>query len=128
MVSVGGKSTFEKWLFSRFTLFAILALCIYAAFSVYERYTVEREMAERRSGLESEYLELQDRRDTLFDKVDYLRGDSGRESEIRKNFDVAAGGEQVVIIVDDTTDEEVQLTGGFDPGVAAAHPWWQFWR
>lgn len=128
MAQVGGKGVFQTWIFSRFTLFALLAMCLYVGWSVFERYTVEREMAARRGGLESEYFELQERRDSLFEKVDYLKGDSGRESEIRKHFDVAHEGEQVVIIVDDTPDETASFVDGISPEANTGTPWWQFWH
>lgn len=129
MARVGGKGTIQRWLFSKFTLAALLVMCLYVGWSVFERYTVEREMAARRAGLEAEYQTLEDRKNTIVEKVDYLRGDSGRESEIRKHFDVAGEGEQVVIIVDDEPDDTVIFNDGIAPEVnTETAPWWQFWR
>lgn len=94
------KRIWPRILHSRITLAIILALCVFLAMSVYERYMIEREMAERRSEAEDELQELQERKRELEEKVDYLSADHGIEAEIRKHFDVAREGEQVVIIVD----------------------------
>ena len=129
MAGISNKGKFSGIVFSKLTLIVLLILCAFMAVSVVKRYTVERDMAERRYGVESEFHELEVRRDALLDKVEYLKGDSGRESEIRKHFDVAQKGEKVVIIVDDEKGSEpIKFTEGIDPGVADAAPWWQFWR
>lgn len=128
-MALSNKGKFSGIVFSKLTLIIILILCTFMAVSVHKRYTVEREMAERRYGAESEFYELEARRNTLLDKVEYLKGDSGRESEIRKHFDVAQKGEKVVIIVDDEKGEEpIKFTEGIDPGVEGKASWWQFWR
>ena len=114
-------------IFSKATLVVLMVLCAFMAVSVFKRYTVERDMAERRYAVESEYHELETRRDSLLERVNYLKGDSGRESEVRKHFDVAREGEQVVIIVDDA-DEEKQAPAPESLSTTDEYPWWQFWR
>lgn len=126
-MALSNKGKTSGIVFSKLTLIVILIICTFMAVSVYKRYTVEREMAERRYGAEAEYHELESRRDSLLERVEYLRGDSGRESEIRKHFDVAQEGEQVVIIVDNEGEEKTMFTEGVSPTVDTA-PWWQFWR
>ena len=87
MKKLGSKFSGSSIIFSKFTLIMILILCAFFAFSVYERYTVEREMSGRRTQSETEYRALLERKDSLLDRVDYLKGEGGIESEIRKNFD-----------------------------------------
>lgn len=127
-MAVSSKGYLSSVIFSKFTLVAILILCLSMAISVFKRYTVEREIAERRYTAEEEFRNLEERRDTIFEKVEYLKGDSGVESEIRKNFDVARKGEKVVIIVDDESKEKTTFTEGMSPSVRLEYPWWQFWR
>lgn len=124
-----GRNTFVKnILFTKVTLVILLIICAYLASSVYERYMVEREMSDRLDAAYQEQSELTERRDILLEKVDYLQGERGVESEIRRHFDVAREGEQVVIIVDDAREPDATFVEGTDPDVAADHPWWQFWR
>ena len=84
---------------------ALLFVSFILVFSVYERYVIEREMAERRREAETELTELKKRKAELEAKVEYLGNEEGIEAEIRTHFDVAREGEQVVIIVDDTESE-----------------------
>jgi cell division protein FtsB len=128
MTRFGRKANLTTLFFSKFTLVIVILVSLYLSVSVYKRYTVEREMSGRRSDAENEYRELEARRDTLLDKVEYLRADSGIESEIRKHFDVAREGEQVVIILDDAEGEGVAFTEGTAPSVASTKKWYQFWR
>lgn len=79
----------------------VLFLCVWLSFSVFDRFVVEREVSLRLEQTQSEYEDLQDRRDLIEGKVEYLRDDRGVEAEIRKHFDVAGEGEQVVVLLDD---------------------------
>ena len=100
-----GKRTWSSIFYSRLTLVALLFVSFILVFSVYERYVIEREMAERRREAETELTELKKRKAELEAKVEYLGNEEGIEAEIRTHFDVAREGEQVVIIVDDTESE-----------------------
>lgn len=88
-------------LYSRITFVVLSIVAVVLSLSVYERYTIEREMASRRSEAEAELEALKTRKLELEEKVKYLSADEGIEAEIRRHFDVAREGEQVVIIVDD---------------------------
>lgn len=79
----------------------LAGLCILMMFSVYDRYTIERDMLARRTAVESELEALKDRKMSLEEKVTYLRDERGVEAEIRKHFDVAKDGEQVIVLVED---------------------------
>ena len=100
-----GKRTWSSIFYSRLKLVALLFVSFILVFSVYERYVIEREMAERRREAETELTELKKRKAELEAKVEYLGNEEGIEAEIRTHFDVAREGEQVVIIVDDTESE-----------------------
>lgn len=116
-------------LLSKFLLIVILAACVYLAMSVFERYKVERQMAQRQEAAVQEYKNLQNRRDVLQEKVEYLQGESGVESEIRRHFDVVKEGEKVVIIVDDSSEGDLSgdNTGEKDVQEEKKRPWYKFW-
>jgi len=92
---------------------------------VHERYTIEREMAERRMEVERRLGELRERRDLLKDKVDYLSHERGIEAEMRRNFDVVQEGERVVIILDDENQSNIQPLSQPAP---PSSPWYKFWE
>lgn len=96
--------------YSRITAVVCIVLGIVLLLSVYERYTIEREMAERRHAAEEELVELHARKAELETKVEYVTADHGIEAEIRKHFDVAKEGEQVVIIVDEREEKQEEIT------------------
>jgi len=109
-------------------ILALLALaCLYLAHSVYNRYIIEREMAGRQAEAEAELQSLEQRKDMLQKKVDYLSNDRGIEAEMRRNFDVAREGEKVVIILDDKT-----ATNNIEPlpltTPTTTKPWYKFWQ
>lgn len=127
MARFGSKSGLRDLLFSKATFAILLILSLYLTYSVFERYTVERKMSDRLEGAQAEYQELEERKETLLDKVDYLEGDSGIETEIRKHFDVAKEDEQVVIIVDEDEEaDEAEFVNGYEPP-ANEEPWYKFW-
>ncbi|MEX0930985.1 MAG: septum formation initiator family protein [Candidatus Paceibacterota bacterium] len=105
-----GKNLWSTIFYSKITLVVLFFLCLLLMTSVYERYTIERKMAERRNEVEEKLRILQDRKYGLEEKVQYLEAEEGIEAEIRKNFDVAREGEQVVIIVDNEQTSDITTT------------------
>ena len=83
-------------------MFLLAIGCVGLSKSVYDRYVIERDMSARRLEAEAELQKLQTRKDSLQEKIDYLRDDRGIEAEIRKHFDVVREGEQVVVLLDNT--------------------------
>lgn len=119
------KSWLADWLESPIVL-AVLLLCIvFLGISVFERFTVEREMAARQEQAAATLAELAARRAELEARVDDLAGDRGVETELRRNFDVARPGEQVVIILE---DEPEPTTETVPPPPLSPAPWYQFWE
>jgi cell division protein FtsB len=121
----GKKHSFTSYFHSKFGIAILLFLVVMLAQSVYGRYVVERQMAERRDALAKELIDLELRKNALEAKVDYMLGERGIEEEIRSNFDVARAGEQVVILVgEDTTIAEPMAPQ--EP--VETKRWWHFWR
>ncbi|MEZ4200332.1 MAG: septum formation initiator family protein [Candidatus Paceibacterota bacterium] len=99
------KPWWKKPRYTRIVFVFLVLLCILMAMSVFNRFTIERDMAARRATVEAELSELKDRQATLEAKVEYLREERGVEAEIRKHFDVAKEGEQVVVLLEDERQE-----------------------
>lgn len=127
MTQFGRKNVFPSIARSRVTFAVLLLLCGYLSLAVFERFTVEREMAARLSDAEQTYEVLKARHTELDEKVEYLQGEPGIESEIRKHFDVAREGEQVVIIVDDEDNNETTAQETTDAAKDELKPWYRFW-
>ena len=101
MLNFYQKRSWRTVLYSPITLTFLMMIFLYLAYVTYNRYVIEREMSSRQLDAENELKTLEQRRDTLQKKVDYLSNDRGIEAEMRRNFDVAREGEKVVIILDD---------------------------
>lgn len=108
------------------TVVFLLVLVFLLGKEVYERYTIEREMAGRRIEMESKLQELTERRDSLKEKVEYLSHERGIEAEMRRNFDVAQEGEKVIIILEDEALANVEPIS--DPTPLPPQPWYKFWE
>ncbi len=119
----GKQHSFTNWWYS-WPFLVFLAVCaILLAISVFERFTVERDMNARKDAAMTERELLMSREKELKERVEYLRGERGVEEEIRKNFDVARAGEQVIILTGEPTPPP-------EPPAPAPidYPWYQFWR
>jgi cell division protein FtsB len=126
MKRFGRKNLFTDIIFSKITLLLLVIVIVYLATSTYERFNVERKMHDRRIEAEEKHKQLLERKQVLKDKVDYLKGESGIESEIRSHFDVAKDGEQVVIIVEDEAESQVN-TDTNSSEAETKSPWYKFW-
>lgn len=118
------KKSLLSWCYSPWVLAALAVFCALLAVSVYERYTIEREMAGRRAAAEADVAALEERKAALEERVEYLSHERGIEAEMRRNFDVAKPGEEVVIILDNETPvSDAPLRSAPAP----ERPWYQFW-
>ncbi|MFN3188435.1 MAG: septum formation initiator family protein [Candidatus Paceibacteria bacterium] len=119
----------KRWwsvLQSPIVIIILLILVFVLGKEVYERYTIEREMAGRRVEVERRLGELKERRDVLKEKVEYLSHERGIEAEMRRNFDVVQEGEKVVIILDDENESRIEPLS--PPAPLKKSPWYIFWR
>jgi len=127
MLNFYQKRSWRTILYSPITLTFLVMISLYLAFVTYNRYVIEREMSSRQLDAENELKILEQRRDTLQKKVDYLSNDRGIEAEMRRNFDVAREGEKVVVILDDvqsTSQIKVLL-----PTISTTtRVWYKFWQ
>lgn len=95
------KRKIRSILYSKVTIGILFILVGFLLMSVYERYSVEREMTAKREAKERELHDLEYRAAVLESKVEDLRDARGVEEELRNRFDVAKEGEEVIVIVDD---------------------------
>lgn len=119
------KRSLLNWCHSPLVLVLLAGACIWLAISVFERYTIEREMAARRAVAEADVAALEARKSALEERVQYLSHERGIEAEMRRNFDIAKPGEEVVIILDNSEEPPSDLT----PPLTAPtpRPWYKFW-
>ncbi len=122
MAGFGKKKTITEYLYSKVAVVILLVVVLFLSVSVFERYQVERQMAERKDEALEHKEELIVRKKMLEEKVEYLGAERGVEAEIRTNFDVAKEGEQVIILVGDTAKKETIATT-----TKEIQPWYVFW-
>ena len=127
MLNFYQKRSWRTVLYSPITLTFLMMISLYLAYVTYNRYVIEREMSSRQLDAENELKTLEQRRDTLQKKVDYLSNDRGIEAEMRRNFDVAREGEKVVIILDDEiATNNIEPLSTITP--TTTRPWYKFWQ
>lgn len=114
-------------LYSKITLVLLFLIVVVLAMSVYERFTIEREMQSRRAAAEAERAQLIERKRELEEKVEYLSADHGIEAEIRKHFDVAQDGEQVIVITENENDQRAAAAAAIVTPDDAAEEGWRSW-
>jgi len=120
----GKQNNYKEYIYSKPVIALLLLVVSLLSMSVYERFGIERDMANRKSVSETELEKLSDRKVQLETRVEYLEGERGIEEEIRKNFDVAKEGEQVIILTG--TEDELVIPSDTDDEIIS--PWYQFWR
>jgi cell division protein FtsB len=117
------KRSLRGWLHTPPVLAILGVVILFMMTVVYQRYTIEQEMVDRREEAEANLRALEERRAELEKKVEYLSNERGIEAEMRRNFDVARPGEQVVIILDDEKKPEIEPL----PQTTEDEPWYKFW-
>jgi cell division protein FtsB len=122
MLDYKQKRVIRSVIFSYPTLGVLLAIVALLSVSVFQRFTIEREMAGRREAAEAELELLKQRAAAIEAQVEYLEEERGLEAEIRGRFDVVKTGEEVVVILDDPK-EETQVP----PPPPPPKPWYKFW-
>jgi hypothetical protein len=106
----------------------IFLLVILMGVQAYERYDIASEMKGRSELAKEQTKALEERKDNLESKVEYLSSDRGIEAEIRRQFDVSLPGEQVVVIVDDENISPEILPLSTSTKEEQSQKWYQFRR
>jgi cell division protein FtsB len=107
------------------TRIILLVLCLVLASSAYARFKISKDVEKKRLEAEAELKQLEQQKETLEDRVQYLSDDRGIEAEMRRQFDVALQNEQVVVIVEPEEAEIKQATSTYTSEEPA---WYEFWR
>ena len=103
----------------------LFLLVLFMSWSAYERYSIAKDMENRRVHIENEVAKLRDQKESLAAEVQYLENERGIEAEMRRQFDVALEGEQVVVIVEPEPTETNSATSTYNE---ADRPWYEFWH
>lgn len=126
MIDFYQKRKLRKVINSRYVQGFLLFLVVLVGWSAYTRFEIAMEMSARRQAAEAEAQELQIRKDSLFEQVEYLSNERGIEAEMRRQFDVALEGEQVVVILENQSPEVLPLSTSSN--LEDDTSWYQFWR
>ena len=128
------KRKIRRIIFSKTVIGMLFALTILLSFSVFERYTISREMQKKLDDRYAELNALTLRAQTLQTKVKYLGDERGVEEELRSRFDVAKQGEQVVILLDPKQSRKATTSANYEDNPADTHTakqtlfgWFKFW-
>ncbi|MEK9161289.1 MAG: septum formation initiator family protein [Patescibacteria group bacterium] len=98
------KRKFKKIIYSTSFQVVFGILVLFLIFSTIKAYKKSERSADKTKETRKEILVLEKRNAELLADVASLESDSGKESEIRKRFDVAKPGEKILIIVDKNSD------------------------
>jgi len=104
------KRKFKKIIYSAWLqiFFGIVLLAlVFPAVKVYKKSRISADKSEE---IKEEMAKLEKRNAELAAEATRLEGESGKEEEIRKRFDVAKPGEKILVIVD-KIGEDVKING-----------------
>ncbi len=113
-----------KYLYSWPVIVLLFVVVVLLSLSIFKRFTIEREMYNRRNNAEKELQKLYEKREVFQKKVDYLESKRGVEEEIRKDFDVAKEGEQVIVLTGEEPESNEEISNEEEELI----PWYIFWR
>ena len=99
------KRKFKKIIYSRSFQAVFGLLLVFLIFSTIKAYKKSERGANKAEETRKEILILEKRNTELLADIASLESDSGKESEIRKRFDVAKPGEKILIIVDKNNED-----------------------
>lgn len=99
------KRKIRSILYSKPVAFVLFLAALLLSTSVYNRYTVAKEMEQKLEVKRAELMELEHRAEILRTKVEYLDNERGIEEELRNRFDVRKEGEQVIILIDERAEK-----------------------
>lgn len=128
MLDFHEKRKLKRYLYSYYTAGFLALLSIPLGLSVYERFVVERAMAEKQAAAAEELQELQGRAAALESEVKRLQSARGVEEELRDRFEVSKEGEQVVIIIGDNERQHASQTAeqnNTDTSSSERRWWWR---
>ncbi len=117
MASYGGRT--GRLFLKRLGLFALCALVIAAAWSVWGIYDKERESSTMRAQAEAARVDLQSRESKLQADLSNVSSDRGIEQALREQYALAGQGEGLITIVDEGPSSTVSQQN-------RSQSWWQW--
>ena len=95
-----------RLLLRRIILLALITVCIFGFFGVWNAYTKQQESLRLKNEALLRLTALQKRQDALNADITLLGTDRGREGVLRNQYALGKGGEEMMIIVDGPTPVE----------------------
>lgn len=111
----------NRFLNSGLALFLVIILFVFMAKAAWNMNASAKVAKERLDKAQNDQRKLEDRKNDIAAKVEYLSTDKGMESEIRSKFRLAEEGESVAVIVSDTSNATTVAT---TTGIQKEN-WWQ---
>lgn len=93
----------KKLLYSKLTLFLLVALCALMARATWSVYKKSTESAAIALQSQAQYESLAQKRKALSENIDRLKTPEGVEAEVRNKYNVVKPEEKLVVIVDSTS-------------------------
>ena len=116
------KRKFKKIIYSgwlQIFLGIVLLALVFSAVKVYKKSWISVQKSQE---IKEEMAKLKKRNAELAAEAVRLEGESGKEEEIRKRFDVAKPGEKILVIVD-KIGEDVKINGAENKGGFFSRIW-----
>lgn len=109
------NNTFGSPIHSMVALIALIALVILLVNAVFNMYGRYREADIRADRARAEIISLEGRKRELSEDLVRLSSPRGREEELRRQFNVAAEGEEIIVIIDPYgSDSDSEYGKGLD--------------
>lgn len=126
------KRKIRRIAYSKISIILIFLFAAFILFNTYDRFVVERDMAQKLETKKAELNKLNQSAEIIRAKVEHLKNDRGIEEELRNRFDVVKEGEQTVIIIDEekTKNKQTTLTGSSSTEQEKTSSWlgvFKFW-
>lgn len=101
MLEFQKKKKIKNIMYSRFVLVIILIILFFFVKTTWDFYQKKVESQKRKEMVETELLNLENRKENLEKKINSLNSSVGVEQELRERFDLVKEGEQTILIGDD---------------------------
>ena len=100
----------KSWFYSPWVALFLVVFVVWGLVSVCRAYLKQHEAVALRDESRMELEELEQKQNSLSEKINDLSTDAGMEAEVRERYRVVKPGEQLVIVVDneDNAQESVQ--------------------
>ena len=117
------KNKIKKRLYSipvLILLFLVLGFLVKGTFNVYQRASISKEkLLVAQANIE----ELNERQESISNKINKLNTSTGIEEEIREKFNVVKSGEEMIVIINKNSEEDEDINNKKESFWKTFFPW-----